>query len=108
MEAARPAASAAAELPSGDVLSAAMDVDALATRMENTTETLKELKQKLTKQVTQMQGTVKVVQQELGPAGGKMNAKAAAAVAGSGASASGTSRMKERNRGSSSGRHAPY
>lgn len=107
MEVARPVAPAAAEKSSGDVLSAAMDVDALTTRMENTTETLKELKQKLTGQVTQLQGTAKVVQQELGPVGGKMNAKAAAAV-GSGASGSGSSRMKERNRGSSGGRHAPY
>ena len=80
-----------------------MDVDALSTRVESTTADLKELKETLTQQASKMQATMKVVKQELGPGGGKMNAKAAAAVAGAGAS--GETHMKERNR---TGRHAPY
>ena len=64
---------------------------------------LKELKETLTQQASKMQATVMVLKQELGPGGGKMNAKAAAAVASAGAS--GDTHMKERNR---SGRHAPY
>jgi hypothetical protein len=80
-----------------------MDVEALSTRIESTTADLKELKETLTQQASKMQATVKVLKQELGPGGGKMNAKAAAAVASAGAS--GDTHMKERNR---SGRHAPY
>jgi predicted butyrate kinase (DUF1464 family) len=80
-----------------------MDVDALSTRVESTIADLKELKETLTEQASKMQATMKVLKQELGPAGGKMNAKAAAAVASAGASAD--THMKERNRTS---RHAPY
>lgn len=82
-----------------------MDVEELNTRVESTTADLKEMKETLTQQASKMQDTMKVVQQELGPAaGGKMNAKTAAAVAAS-AGASGDPHMKERNR---TRRHAPY
>ena len=70
---------------------------------KHTYDKAKELKETLTQQASKMQATMKVVKQELGPGGGKMNAKAAVAVAGAGAS--GETHMKERNR---TGRHAPY
>ena len=51
-------------------------MDALSTRVESTIADLKELKETLTEQASKMQATMKVLKQELGPAGGKMNAKA--------------------------------